>query len=554
MSSSSRSSSSSSRSSSSLSSQGRLDFNDIDVDQFTDAPWDRLIDVSVSILADEDVILGNPDGTFAAARRLNRAEFVQIIMRLTNDDGTINLNCFPDVRPSDWYADPVCRAKALGFVRGNAVTGVAESMWKFEPTREVQYEEAVKVLIQLYALPIIGDTEGADWYVPYLQSAEDRELSIAGLSAGDRITRGEMARLVANFLAFSTGQLDELHEAQDEDTSSSSRSSSSSSTSKSSSSKSSSSKSSTGSGSGVFDPDTNRNVRASIMQLGEVSPVLAGVRFFSNNEPVEVERITINLTSAVDSIESFSIYDANGQFLGTATDLGGGTSYRATIANDFFELPRREDKTLYIRARLKEGDSGGESGEEVRVDDITLEGNGSWSNDDYTTTTTDTFEAFQTAYGTITSITHGGDATAALTNATEQLLADFDFTAESTDNRYDVRVNQLRFTIEQAGGITLSNVFLKVEGSDQESSCSVAATTVTCGAIPAEIGTIDGTQSIRLYGDVSVPSNATNPRLRLVLNEPGSIATAGSITWSDGVTTFSWLPFTQPVVRGTQFD
>lgn len=530
-----------------------MDFSEIDVDQFSDAPWDREINVAVSVLADERVILGNPDGTFAADRRLNRAEFVQIIMRLLNDTGTINRNCFSDVSPDVWYADPVCRAKALGLVRGNAAVGIDESLWRFEPTRDVQYEEAVKIMIQVYALPVIGDTEGDDWYVPYIQSAEDRELTIEGLAAGDRITRGEMARLVANFLAFSTGQLDELREAQEgDDVSSSSHSSSSSS--RSSSSRSSSSRSSTGSGSGIFDPDTDRNVRANIMLLGDVSPVIAGVRFFSNTEPIEVETITVNLAAAVDSIESFSVYDEDGQFLGTANDLGGGTSYRATIANDFFELPRREDKTIYVRARLKEGNSGGESGEQVRVDDITLEGNGAWSNDDYSTTTTDTFETFQTAYGAITAITNAGGATAALSSATEQLLGDFRFTAESTDSRYDVRVSQLRFTIEQTGGVTLSNVFVKVEGSDQESSCSVAATTVTCGAIPAEIGTIDGTQNIRLYGDVSVPSNATNPRLRLVLNEPGSVSSAGSVTWTDGITTFSWLPFNQPVVRGTQFD
>jgi len=547
--------SSSSRSSSSSRAANDLIFDEIDLDRYSDSPWDRDIDVAVSALTEIGVLRGNDDGTFRPSRTLNRAEFVQIVMRLLNDDTTVSMNCFPDVRPSDWFAEPVCQAKAAGIIRGNARPGVAEALWRFEPSRDVQYEEAVKVLVKLYALPINGDEEGADWYVPFIKAASDAGLSIDGLEAGDRITRGEMARLTVAFAANESGQLDELRDAEENRSSrsSSSRTSSSSSTSSSRTS-SSSSRSSNPMGSGTFDPLTDTSARSNILVLGETSPILAGVKFFSNAEPVDVDTITVDFVSGVDSIASLLIYDSEGELLGTATSVGGSMdTFRATIPNGRYELPRREDSSIYIRARLKSEDNGGESGENVEVDSVTVAGTGVWSNDSYTSTSTDDFNQSRTALGIITAVTNAASSRGVLATGSERLLGEYRFTARSPESGRDVKINTLSFSIDQSGGVTLSNVFLRVEGSDVKHTCTVSGNTVTCNSIPESIGVLDDSRTIRVYADVNVPSG-NNTTLRLSLNDPGSPNSAGAVTWTDGVTVFTWLPLSQPLAGGTTFE
>lgn len=534
-----------------------LDFEDIDLTIYSDASvrWERDVSVAISALTHIGVLRGNDDGTFTPSRTLNRAEFAQIIIRLTNDHGTVNTNCFSDVPTGAWYAEPVCRAKALGLVRGNARVGVSQALWPFEPARDVQYEEAVKVLAKLYALPIVGDTEGPDWYVPYLTAAHAEDLAIDGLEPGDRITRAEMARLTAAFVAHAEGRLDDLRMAEDEDRSSSSRSSSRTSNSISSMSSSRMSSSSRkGTGSGVFDPDTDTTLRSRILLLGEASPVLAGVKFFSNSEPIFVDEMTITFDAGVDSISTLIIYSAEGEQLGTASAVGGTTTFRANIADGRFVLPRREDTSVYVRALLKDESTGGESGEQVEVASVTLSGQGEWSTDEYSTTSTDTFPVSVTAFGKLTAVTNGGVAQTALVNGTNRLLGDFDFTAVSPEAIYDVRVTALNFSIEKVGDVALSNVYLSTEGSNEQHSCTVSGNTINCTAVPASIGEVDDSRSIRVYGDVSIPSGTVDPSLRLTLNDPGTPTEAGAITWTDGVTVFGWVGLGQPIASGTLHD
>jgi hypothetical protein len=536
-------------------SSSRLNFEEIDLDRFDDAPFgDRSTDLSVSVLAGIGVIRGNDDGTFAASRRLNRAEFVQIIMRLFPNSAPANTNCFPDVNPSDWFADPVCRAKASGLVRGNAREGISEDMWRFEPAREVQYEEAVKILVTLYALPIVGDTEGEDWYVPYINAAADLDLDISGLQAGDRITRGEMARLTAAFVAHAEGRLEAFRDAENATSSRSSSSSRMSSISRSSIRPPSSSSSFSANGTGIFDPLDDTAVRSSILVLGKTSPILAGVQFFSNNEPVDVTEITVNLEDAADSIASLVVYNASGEQLGIATAAGSSQTFTARIPSGRLQLPYRQNHTIYVRARMKDDDGGGVSGEAVQVDNITLSGEGAWSNEEYSTTSTDTFQISTTALGSVLTVAASGVADGVIANGTQTQLAEFRFTADPPPDEHDVRITTLRFTIEQGGGVTVTNPYITVEGSGVQHNCSVSSSIITCSSIPASIGTVDTTRTIRVFGDVTVPSGAGNRSLRIVLSNPGSPSEAGDITWTDGVTTFTWLPLSQPMARGTQFD
>lgn len=539
-------------------SEARFDFFDIDLDRYSDAPWDREVDVAVSALTSIGVLRGNDDGTFRPSRTLNRAEFITIVMRLIDDNNTVNTNCFPDVRPSDWFAEDVCRAKALGIVRGNAKVGVSEDMWRFEPSRDVQFEEAVKVLVKMYALPVSGDEEGADWYVPFIEAAEDADLTISGLEPGDRITRGEMARLTIAFVADNEDMLIDLRDAEENDeptrSSSSSHRSSESSRSSRSSSRMSNSSSTSHNGSGIFDPLTDNDVRSNVLVLGQTSTMIAGVKFFSNAEPVMVDEIEVNFSGDPGSISQLLIYDTNGEQLGVASGVGGGTStFRASIPEGRMELPRREDKTIYVRARLKDPDNGGDSGDVFEVNSVTLEGTGIWSNDEYTTTSSDDFPAFATANGKITGVTNIGLSNSVLVNGSDQEIGNFRFNATSPDPDHDVRLTQLTFDVQSAGNVTLSDLRLRHADSGAESTCSLSSAVITCGSIPESVGIVDDVRELRLYADVSV-SGSNNQTLRIVLNDPGSPDHAGDLQFSDGETTFNWIGGNEPIVRGTLFE
>lgn len=536
--------------------EGRLDFSTIDLDRYSDAPFnDDETDLAVSVLTEEHVLMGNDDGTFAANRNLNRAEFVQIVMRLLDDDGTVNKNCFPDVNPDAWYADPICRAKAIGIVRGNARVGVEESLWRFEPNRDVQYEEAVKMLVQVYALPVSGDTEGADWYVPYIEAAEDMDLAIEGLNPGDQITRGEMARLTVAFLAESEGQLDELRDAEDGSVSSSSSSRTSSSSSTSSSRTSSSSSRSGTSSSFSSDPDDNVSIRSNFLLLGEVSPVLGAINVFPANEDLNLERVTVTFTNDSAAIENLRIYESDtGRFLGTASRQSSGV-YVANIPTGTLILPRREDTSIYVRAMLREADDGAVGGQTIRIDRITVEGSGESSNNDYDVDSTSTFQSFQVTPAAITRVTAtGGLNTAVFSTGQNVILGSFDFDAVSTDSRFTPRVTALTFTINASTGVTVSNAELQLPGSDSTTSCSVSGNQITCSGIPASIGTVDDSQTIRLVADVASSGASSDPFLQVSLQTAGTPTSAGSVTWTDGTNTYTWLAVDDPVVRGIKYE
>lgn len=536
--------------------EGRLDFGaELDLDRYSDAPFDDTeTDLAVSVLTEENVLRGNDDGTFAPNRRLNRAEFVQIIMRLTGDTATVNKNCFPDVNPDAWYAEPVCRAKALGIVRGNARTGVAENLWRFEPTRDVQYEEALKMLVQVYAHPIVGDTEGMDWYVPYVEAAEDMSLTIEGLTPGDRITRGEMARLTVAFLAESEGQLEELRDAEDGRVSSSSSSRSSSSSSRTSSSSVSSSSSSSSASFGT-DPDTDLSVRSDFLLLGQAGPVLGAVDFFAQQEPIDVRQLNIRFASNPASIQQVRVYaEDDGRLLGTSLRETSG-DYEIPVALGALRLPHRAEVGVYVRALMKPADGGASGGQIVQIERIEAEGDGVWSDSDYTVSTTETFLPFETAPAAITVFRSTGSLTSSVfVPGSSITLGDFDVRAVSTDNDYEAAITSLTFRVAKSSDVTLSDVELMVPGSGASTSCDVVASTIVCDNIPEGVGTVDDLLRLRLIADVSVTGQGDNPFLQVTLQSGGLPTSPGDIVWTDGRTTYDWLAIDEPVARGIRYE
>jgi len=188
---------------------------------YTDSAPDRATAVSVGALTEEGILGGKPDGTFRYTRLLNRAEFMKITMLLHQSlqrhsfiDNPIDLSCFPDIAEDAWFAEPVCRAKQFGIVHGNAQKGIDPQFWFFEPSRSVQYEEALKVLINIYDIqPDLCIECKEEWYEPYIRAAKGRNLDL-NLIPGHKLTRGQVSRLVARFVVIEEGTLQDLLNAE----------------------------------------------------------------------------------------------------------------------------------------------------------------------------------------------------------------------------------------------------------------------------------------------------------------------------------------------------
>ena len=141
---------------------------------------------AIQSLKDKGVIEGYEDGTFKPTLRLNRAEFLKIIMESRGTE-TAGKKCFPDVR-EEWFAKYVCSAQAEGVIDGYP-DGT------FKPGRQINFAEASKILAKAYGQQI--EQYSADWYEPFVRALEGSKaipLSIETLE--QQINRGEIAEMM----------------------------------------------------------------------------------------------------------------------------------------------------------------------------------------------------------------------------------------------------------------------------------------------------------------------------------------------------------------------
>ena len=507
------------------------------------ANFDAATAVSVSMLTKEHVLEGHPDGTYRADDFLNRAEFITIIMRMAPDDAAMyaSTNCFVDVTPSSWYAKSVCRAKALGYVRGNSQEDVAEEHWRYEPARRVQYEEAVKILMELYAFPTYGSTEGDQWYVPYIRGAHDLDIDLKGMQPGYDLTRGEMARLTARFMAQAVGELGLLDAAINAEMSASHSSSS----------QSNSSMNNTSSSSSASMDTAEINLQSRVILLGDISPVIASVDIMSTTEAIDIQDIIIEIIDPAPFIDRLNVYDENGTFIGRATIDGGiDTRFRLHLAPETYIALQDRKTTFYVRAMTRSKEEGGASGESFQVSFMRIAGTGMWSQSLYAEQTSDAFPEFIT-HARITSAHNGGLTEDTLLGGTNRTLAEFDFAGTTGENNVDLAMTNITFTIEQIGNVSLDDIRMRRAGTNTYTDCTNNALYVYCQNIPAPIGNISSNTTIQLLGDVSIPDTSTTASLRLIINDSGSINSSGAISWTDGTTVFTWVDIDSPVVRST---
>ncbi len=131
----------------------------------------------------------NPDGTFTRAMLAVLAVKLSGINDVSSYAGTVR---FPDVRAGYWAHPWIMAAVQLGIITGG-------SSGNYEPAAPMRYSYLTTVLMRL--LGYTDEDVGLNWPQSYITKAEALGLSKGmKFSQNDVLTRGQVARLIYNFL------------------------------------------------------------------------------------------------------------------------------------------------------------------------------------------------------------------------------------------------------------------------------------------------------------------------------------------------------------------
>jgi hypothetical protein len=179
---------------------------------FPDVPDGHMYQAEIEMLVGAQVIGGNPDGTFAPDRAVNRAEMLKMLYKAKGKTpDPIHKKCFSDVPEGAWFESYVCDAAANRYVQGYADGS-------FRPGNLVNRVEALKMIMEVFDLEVddiseedreivkFVDVSVAAWYTKYLFAGFiNGILPIAGQD-GSRfypdwpLLRGEAAAYIFNAL------------------------------------------------------------------------------------------------------------------------------------------------------------------------------------------------------------------------------------------------------------------------------------------------------------------------------------------------------------------
>jgi len=157
---------------------------------------------SINYLKNKGVINGYPDGTFRPNNTLKRSELAKIVVISSQIPAVGERSCFPDLDPTQWYAEYVCAAKSAGLVQGY-VDGT------FKPSRDISRAEAIKIVAEAEDFDLnqefsekFSDALQSDWFYRYVNSA--KSLGVLPFSSvlepGRFITRAEFSEIYARTL------------------------------------------------------------------------------------------------------------------------------------------------------------------------------------------------------------------------------------------------------------------------------------------------------------------------------------------------------------------
>lgn len=183
---------------------------------FTDVDASEMYAKGIEFLSSKGIVNGNPDGTFAPQKTLNRAEMVKIVAEAKcksmreSENGNLSSDkiesifcsfddfkgkqCFSDVPMDAWYTKYVCYAKDKGWVKGYEGN-------LFKPTQDVTFVEGLKIEAEGFGSSY--DKNSDPWYKDLVDNASNQNYippSISGFN--NPLKRGEMAEMISRKVVF----------------------------------------------------------------------------------------------------------------------------------------------------------------------------------------------------------------------------------------------------------------------------------------------------------------------------------------------------------------
>ena len=187
---------------------------------FTDVPATRPDFAAIEALKEANIIQGYPDGTFQPDKIVSRVEAVTLIPRplasAVQMESAKGISRYTDVPKDAWYAMYVELARdKFGMIDGPPQTTA------FSPSSPVNKAQFLKLLLRAYGVdpsrnygeittPIASDVaKSADWFYPYVRYAITASMEVMEkenvINPGKPLTRGEIARLLHDFLLYRQG-------------------------------------------------------------------------------------------------------------------------------------------------------------------------------------------------------------------------------------------------------------------------------------------------------------------------------------------------------------
>jgi|GEM_PF-5132150 len=177
---------------------------------FIDVPSWHPNRAAIDYVQSKGIVEGYTDGSYKPEQRINRAEFLKIIMESHRGGGVFMAeeeepedmadllnHCsryFSDLDVKSWYAYYVCGAVALRIVSG-------DPQGTFRPEEPINFAEAAKILIETFRLENQATCRWpkvpTPWYRYYIEDM--RTFGFVPDSVADAaqyITRGEMAEMI----------------------------------------------------------------------------------------------------------------------------------------------------------------------------------------------------------------------------------------------------------------------------------------------------------------------------------------------------------------------
>ena len=169
--------------------------------QTNEIPFDdhvgHLYEEAIEYLYTEGIVEGYPSGVFLPDAKINRAEFLKIIVESQFDKvdyiGHAHETCFPDTVSGEWYTQYVCFAKARGIIEGYA-DGT------FQPSKNISLNESLKMMYESMNLAV--DNPDAvfkfKYYSPAMKSGYLPKELVGGYD--DIMTRGQISEVLYRIL------------------------------------------------------------------------------------------------------------------------------------------------------------------------------------------------------------------------------------------------------------------------------------------------------------------------------------------------------------------